>query len=72
MPTDPRELDYDEIAESLTNGNRSWVAERLAETANPAWALLRLGRQLVSYGEDPLDTIVNLQGLIEDRWDTRR
>jgi hypothetical protein len=65
---DPRTLDYEALAESLTNGNRSHVAAELSLTSNPAWALLRLGRQLVSHGDEPLDVIVNLQGLIEDRW----
>lgn len=66
---DPTELDYTYLADSLICGNRSHVAEQLAETTNPAWALLRLGRELVAAGADPLDTIVNLQALVQNRWD---
>jgi hypothetical protein len=64
-------FDYDELAESLTNGNRGHVAAELAESSNPTWSILRLGRQLVSNGDDPLDVIVNLQALVETRWEQR-
>jgi hypothetical protein len=66
------DIDYDELYESFVNGNRTWVAERLKESSNPAWSVLRLVREMISAGDETLDycfvdEVVSLQSLVERR-----